>query len=106
MTDKSVYVISKQFYEEFYIFGIFTADELDSALTALAQESINEAQESKDELLKWYETNHLTYYRGRCEYGCEHLPAHLSLPIIEYSKTMFTVSEIQIGEVLAKGIHI
>lgn len=102
---EKLYLVSQQFYEEFFVYGIFIEGELDHALSILAEKYIKIAEANKEESKKWYKNTHLAWLKT-CEWGCEHMPYALSVPIEEYSKSLFKVSELKVNELSEDGIWI
>ena len=102
---KTMYVISKQFYDVVYIYGVFSSDELDSALAVLALENLDTAEKEHKEEKRWYE-GHLRWAKGSCEFGCEHMPLSLKVSLMTYSKSLFTITELKSNTLYKYGVYV
>jgi hypothetical protein len=94
-----MYVISKQQYEEFYVYGIFsTKESLDKALEELATTEIDEAKENKEKSQEWYNNLHKPWAERQ---GIKpKKPYALTVPLLEYSKSLFNVTEINVDRII------
>jgi len=95
----NVYLVSKQFYEEVFIFGIFSDENLDDALNQLAKSNLDDAKRSKRELESWYENTHKPWAKYH-KIDPQKPPWGLTVSLEEYSKSLFTVTEIKLNEVI------
>ena len=97
-----VYIVYKQNYEEFYIYGVFSSKEkLDAALDELAQLELKEAKKNRQELQSWFDNTHTPWAK---HVGMNPVrPPRLDMDIIEYSKTLFSVDEIEGDKVFSKS---
>ena len=95
-----VYIVSKQWYEEVYIYGVFTEEKLENALTRMANLELEEARKSKESSRRWYEHLHRPWAeRSNVE---PTKPYSLTVPLLEYSKSTFDVTEREMNEVVEK----
>lgn len=97
------YIISKQFYDAFYVYGVFSKEYLPGALRKLAKEPKHkdEATRQLEQSKSWYNGWHLKTYD--CEYGCEHMPKYLDMSLLDISMSLFTITEIEEDKVYLDG---
>lgn len=94
-----VYMVSKQYYDEFYLFGIYSSqDMLDKALNVLAntEDALKDATRRVEQLTKWYE------YR-LAEGRTSDKPAELSMELLEVSKHGFDILEVEVDKMIPDG---
>ena len=95
-----LYIVSKQSYDEFYVYGVFSKDKLDAALDELAYVTLDIAKQNRKELQSWFDNTHVPWAKHNDIEPTR--PPRLDMDMLEYSKTLFTVTEIELNWVISK----
>ena len=96
-----IYVVYAQDYEEVYVYGIFSSEKLlNDALDILSQDKqhLKWAKQMRQGLQNWYDKTHIPWAKD-CNIEPTK-PAKLALTLSEYSKTLLTIHEMEIDEVI------